>query len=119
MTGLSQDQSICGRQKAYMDCTSMTCFRYHCRDATQHDNKDALPKCIRTFKKLIAKDWHSMTDMPTPKLSLDPYMTWHVYTYASMSPRVESTSWSLTKNHPVARSLLENCWRKDAEARRA
>ena len=26
------------------------------------DNKDALPKCIRTFKKLIAKDWHSMTN---------------------------------------------------------
>ena len=26
------------------------------------DNKDALPKCIRTFKKLIAKDWYSMTD---------------------------------------------------------
>ena len=26
------------------------------------DNKDALPKCIRTFKKLIVKDWHSMTD---------------------------------------------------------
>ena len=26
------------------------------------NNKDALPKCIRTFKKLIAKDWHSMTD---------------------------------------------------------
>ena len=27
-----------------------------------NNNKDALPKCIRTFKKLIAKDWHSMTD---------------------------------------------------------
>ena len=27
-----------------------------------NDTKDALPKCIRTFKKLIAKDWHSMTD---------------------------------------------------------
>ena len=27
-----------------------------------NDNKDALPKCIRTFKKLIVKDWHSMTD---------------------------------------------------------
>ena len=26
------------------------------------DNKDTLPKCIRTFKKLIAKDWQSMTD---------------------------------------------------------
>ena len=26
------------------------------------DNKDILPKCIRTFKKLIVKDWHSMTD---------------------------------------------------------
>ena len=25
------------------------------------DNKDTLPKCIRTFKKLIVKDWHSMT----------------------------------------------------------
>ena len=28
-----------------------------------NDNKDALPKCIRTFKKLIAKDWHRMTDI--------------------------------------------------------
>ena len=27
-----------------------------------NDNKDALPKCIRTFKKLITKDWHSMTN---------------------------------------------------------
>ena len=27
-----------------------------------NDNKDTLPKCIRTFKKLIVKDWHSMTD---------------------------------------------------------
>ena len=26
------------------------------------DNKDALPKCIRAFKKLIVKDWDSMTD---------------------------------------------------------
>ena len=26
------------------------------------DNKDALPKCIRTFKKLIVEDWHSMTN---------------------------------------------------------
>ena len=26
------------------------------------DNKDALPKCIRNFKKLIVKDWHSMTN---------------------------------------------------------
>ena len=26
------------------------------------DNKDTLPKCIRAFKKLIVKDWHSMTD---------------------------------------------------------
>ena len=26
------------------------------------NNKDTLPKCIRDFKKLIAKDWHSMTD---------------------------------------------------------
>ena len=25
------------------------------------DSKDALPKCFRTFKKLIAKDWYSMT----------------------------------------------------------
>ena len=27
-----------------------------------NDKKDALPKCIRTFKKLIAMKWHSMTD---------------------------------------------------------
>ena len=27
-----------------------------------NDNKDKLPKCIRTFKKLIVKDWHSMTN---------------------------------------------------------
>ena len=27
-----------------------------------NNNKDALPKCIRTFKKLIVKDWHSMTN---------------------------------------------------------
>ena len=26
------------------------------------NNKDALPKCIRAFKKLIVKDWHSMTN---------------------------------------------------------
>ena len=26
------------------------------------NNKGALPKCIRAFKKLIVKDWHSMTD---------------------------------------------------------
>ena len=27
------------------------------------DNKDTLPKCIRNFKKLITKHWHSMADM--------------------------------------------------------
>ena len=31
-------------------------------DTMHNDNKDALQKCIRTIKKLIAKDWHSMTN---------------------------------------------------------
>ena len=29
-------------------------------DMLHDDNKDALPKCIRNFRKLVVKHWHSM-----------------------------------------------------------
>ena len=42
-------------------------------EVLHNDNKDALPKCIRTFKKLIAKDWHSMTDTDPEVVIRDIY----------------------------------------------
>ena len=76
------------------------------------NNKDTLPKCIRAFKKLIAKDWHSMTNA-NPEVFIRSYTTRHVYICTSTSPRVESTLWSLMRNLPVAGILLGNCQRKD------
>ena len=46
--------------KAYMDCINDMFDTI--AEMLHSDNKDALPKCIRTFKKLIVKDWHSMTN---------------------------------------------------------
>ena len=46
--------------KAYTDCINDVFDTM--AEMLYNDNKDALPKCIRTFKKLIMKDWHSMTD---------------------------------------------------------
>ena len=46
--------------KAYTDCINDMFDTM--AEMPHNDNKDALPKCIRTFKKLIAKDWHSMTN---------------------------------------------------------
>ena len=69
------------------------------------NNKDTLPKCIRAFKKLIAKDWHSMTNA-NPEVFIRSYTTRHVYICTSTSPRVESTLWSLMRNLPVAGILL-------------
>ena len=46
--------------KKYMDCINDVFDTM--AEMLHSDNKDALPKCIRTFKKLIVKDWHSMTD---------------------------------------------------------
>ena len=46
--------------KAYTDCINDVLDTM--AEMLHNDNNDALPKCIRTFKKLIVKDWHSMTD---------------------------------------------------------
>ena len=46
--------------KAYMDCINDVFDAM--AEMLHNNNKDTLPKCIRTLKKLIAKDWHSMTD---------------------------------------------------------
>ena len=46
--------------KKYMDCINDVFDTM--AEMLHSNNKDVLPKCIRTFKKLIVKDWHSMTD---------------------------------------------------------
>ena len=46
--------------KAYMDCINNVFDTM--AEMLHNNNKDTLPKYIRTFKKLIAKDWQSMTD---------------------------------------------------------
>ena len=96
--------------KKYMDCINDVFDTM--AEMLHSDKNDALPKCIRTFKKLIVKDWHSMTDTDPEvviRLIYNPaciYLCQHI-------ARVELTLWSLMKIHPVARILLGNCWRKD------
>ena len=60
MTGLSKDQSIYRMQK-HIWITSMMCLIpwQRCYTTT---TKMHCPNVSETFKKLIAKDWHSMTD---------------------------------------------------------
>ena len=68
--------------KAYTDCINSVFDTM--AEVLHSDNKDALPKCIRAFKKLIMKDWQSMTDA-NPKVVIrsiyDPaciYLCQHV-----------------------------------------
>ena len=53
--------------KAYTDCINDVFNTM--AEMLHSDNKDTLPKCIRTFKKLIVKDWHSMTNTD-PKVAI-------------------------------------------------
>ena len=46
--------------KAYTDCINDVFDTM--AEMLHNNNKDTLPKCIRTFNKLIVKDWHSMTN---------------------------------------------------------
>ena len=112
MTGLSQDQSIYRRQRNIRinDLFDTIAEMLH------SDNKDALPKCIRAFKKLIAKDWHSMTNT-NPEVVIrsiyDPaciYLCQHVTKGGIdiMVPAEEPPS-----GKDFVRKLLEKRWKQE------
>ena len=80
------------------------------------DNKDTLPKCIRAFKKLIVKDWHSMTDAD-PEVVIrsiyDPaciYLCQHITKGGIniMVPDEEPSS-----GRDLVRKLLEKRWKQE------
>ena len=81
-----------------------------------NNNKDALPKCIRTFKKLIVKDWHSMTNA-NPEVVIrsihDPaciYLCQHV-TKDGIDIMVPNKE--LPSGKDFIRKLLEKRWRQE------
>ena len=80
------------------------------------DNKDALLKCIRAFKKLIVKDWHSMTDHDPEvviRLIYNPaciYLCQHI-TKGGINIMIPDKE--LPSGKDFVRKLLEKRWKQE------